>query len=64
MEGDEVPEHYFTYGGRLDSFETAQPVRRPANAKGKAPKPITWPHEELDPKLVSYCIALTRYPYT
>lgn len=46
-----MPEHYFTYGGRLDSFETAQPVRRPANAKGKAPKPITWPHEELDPKL-------------
>ncbi|KAI1379486.1 hypothetical protein F4677DRAFT_409343 [Hypoxylon crocopeplum] len=50
METDEMSDYYFTYDGRLASFKLAQPVaRRPSNAKGKAPKPIAWPHKQLDP---------------
>ncbi|ORY64835.1 uncharacterized protein BCR38DRAFT_408599 [Pseudomassariella vexata] len=49
MDGDEVADHYFTYDGRLASFHSAQPVRRRSNAKGRAPKALTWPHRRLDP---------------
>ncbi|KAI2470983.1 hypothetical protein F4781DRAFT_388347 [Annulohypoxylon bovei var. microspora] len=50
MEGDEIPDQFFTYDGRLASFKAAHPVaRRPSNAKGKGPKTITWPHEDLNP---------------
>ncbi|XXG98295.1 hypothetical protein Hte_004618 [Hypoxylon texense] len=49
MEMDEMADQYFTQEGRLASFKTAQPVARPSNAKGKAPKAIAWPHKQLNP---------------
>ncbi|KAI1497236.1 hypothetical protein F5X99DRAFT_28714 [Biscogniauxia marginata] len=54
MESDEISDQYFTYDGRLASFQAAQPVaRRASNAKGKAPKSLAWPHEQLDPEQLS-----------
>ncbi|KAI1434476.1 hypothetical protein GGR50DRAFT_662629 [Xylaria sp. CBS 124048] len=50
MESDETPEHYYTYDGRLESFQPPQTGgRRGSTAKGKAPKALTWPHKQLDP---------------
>ncbi|KAI1386623.1 uncharacterized protein F4822DRAFT_410694, partial [Hypoxylon trugodes] len=50
MEIDDTSDQYFTYDGRLTSFKSAKPTgRRPSNAKGKAPKAISWPHKQLDP---------------
>ncbi|KAH9908507.1 hypothetical protein F4778DRAFT_350125 [Xylariomycetidae sp. FL2044] len=50
MASGEIPDHYMTYDGRLASFQTAQPVAgRTSNTKGKAPKPLSWPHKLLDP---------------
>ncbi|KAI1481926.1 hypothetical protein F4774DRAFT_372582 [Daldinia eschscholtzii] len=46
MDTDETPDRYFTYDGRLASFQLA---RRPPGVKGKALKALTWPHKELDP---------------
>ncbi|OTB12679.1 hypothetical protein K445DRAFT_378354 [Daldinia sp. EC12] len=46
MDTDETPDRYFTYDGRLASFQLA---RRPPGVKGKASKALTWPHKELDP---------------
>lgn len=43
-----MADHYFTHDGRLASFKSAQPVARPSNAKGKAPKAIAWPHKQLN----------------
>lgn len=54
MEGGEISDQYFTFEGRLASFQSAQPVsRRKSNAKGRAPKPLAWPHKQLDPTAVS-----------
>ncbi|KAI1470310.1 uncharacterized protein F4812DRAFT_260472 [Daldinia caldariorum] len=46
MDTDETADRYFTYDGRLASFQLA---RRPPVVKGKASKALTWPHKELDP---------------
>ncbi|KAI9745806.1 MAG: hypothetical protein M1818_000487 [Claussenomyces sp. TS43310] len=40
------PEDFFTYEGRLASFQTAS-KRRASHAKGKAAKTIKWPHRFL-----------------
>ncbi|KAI0133010.1 inhibitor of apoptosis domain-containing protein [Xylariales sp. AK1849] len=54
MEDGEVPDHCFTYDGRLTSFQFAQPVlRRKSNAKGRAPKALAWPHKQLDPNTLA-----------
>ncbi|KAI1820393.1 hypothetical protein F4861DRAFT_69885 [Xylaria intraflava] len=52
MEPDAMPEHYYTYDGRLESFQPAQAgARRGSNAKGKATKAPSWPHKQLDPDI-------------
>ncbi|KAI0469569.1 hypothetical protein F4859DRAFT_135582 [Xylaria cf. heliscus] len=51
MEPIEMPEEYYTHDGRVASFYPAKPAgRRGSNAKGKAPKPLSWPHKQLDPE--------------
>ncbi|KAI1339496.1 hypothetical protein F5Y15DRAFT_74589 [Xylariaceae sp. FL0016] len=50
MESGEIPDHYYTYDGRLASFQSSQPVsRRASTAKAKGPKSLSWPHRTLDP---------------
>ncbi|KAI0541542.1 hypothetical protein GGR58DRAFT_456429 [Xylaria digitata] len=52
MESDEMSDRYYTYDGRLASFQTAQPVARRASiAKGKVPKALSWPHKRLNPEI-------------
>ncbi|KAI0905265.1 hypothetical protein F4823DRAFT_566945 [Ustulina deusta] len=52
MASGEMPEQYYTFDGRLASFQTTQPVaRRGSTAKGKAPKALSWPHKQLDPEI-------------
>ncbi|KAI0111508.1 hypothetical protein F4814DRAFT_422689 [Daldinia grandis] len=46
MDTDETPDRYFTYDGRLASFQS---THRPSGTKGKASKALTWPHKQLDP---------------
>ncbi|KAI1660940.1 hypothetical protein F4813DRAFT_268600 [Daldinia decipiens] len=46
MDTDEAPDRYFTYDGRLASFQSTY---RPSGTKGKASKALTWPHKQLDP---------------
>ncbi|KAI0970709.1 hypothetical protein F4678DRAFT_116025 [Xylaria arbuscula] len=49
MASGEMPEQYYTFDGRLASFQTTQPVaRRGSTVKGKAPKALAWPHKQLD----------------
>jgi hypothetical protein len=50
----EVTDEYFTYEGRLASFQTAQKLskRRGSNASSKAPKSLKWPHKFLAPEEV------------
>ncbi|KAI1740822.1 hypothetical protein F4680DRAFT_417884 [Xylaria scruposa] len=50
MEPSEMPEQYYTLDGRTASFYPAKPARRGSNAKGKAPKALSWPHKRLDPE--------------
>ncbi|KAI3332419.1 hypothetical protein HD806DRAFT_194051 [Xylariaceae sp. AK1471] len=51
MASGEMPEHYYTYDGRLASFQSSQQVvRRGSNAKGRAPKALSWP-QELNPDI-------------
>ncbi|KAI0447660.1 hypothetical protein F4803DRAFT_499025 [Xylaria telfairii] len=51
MESSEMPEQYYTHDGRIASFYPAKPAaRRGSNAKGKAPKALSWPHKRLDPE--------------
>ncbi|KAI1367657.1 hypothetical protein F5Y08DRAFT_297911 [Xylaria arbuscula] len=51
MASGEMPEQYYTFDGRLDSFQTVQPVsRRASTSKGKVPKGLAWPHKKLDPE--------------
>ncbi|KAI0484848.1 hypothetical protein GGR56DRAFT_46819 [Xylariaceae sp. FL0804] len=51
MDSGEIPDHYYTYEGRLASFRSHQPVtRRPSNAKGRGPKALSWPHKQLNPE--------------
>ncbi|KAI0204820.1 hypothetical protein F4808DRAFT_412267 [Astrocystis sublimbata] len=48
----EMPEQYYTHDGRVASFYPPKPAaRRGSNAKGKAPKPLSWPHSQLDPEV-------------
>jgi hypothetical protein len=62
MEGGEIPDQYFTFEGRLASFQSAQPVsRRKSNAKGRAPKPLAWPHKQLDPTAVCSYVPCASY---
>jgi hypothetical protein len=52
MASGEMPEHYYTYDGRLASFQSSQQVvRRGSTAKGRAKKALSWP-PELDPEIV------------
>ncbi|KAI1817929.1 hypothetical protein GGS20DRAFT_423879 [Poronia punctata] len=52
MASDEMPDQYFTYEGRLASFQPVrQTARRGSNAKGKAPKGPSWPIKTLDPDM-------------
>ncbi|RYC63588.1 hypothetical protein CHU98_g2626 [Xylaria longipes] len=51
MEPSEMPEQYYTHDGRVASFHPAKPARRGSNAKGKAPKVLSWPHKQLDPEI-------------
>ena len=54
MDLDEIPDQYFTYDGRLASFQVSKPAgKRKSNTKGKAAKALTWPHQHLDPESVS-----------
>ncbi|RYP62639.1 hypothetical protein DL771_009632 [Monosporascus sp. 5C6A] len=49
MELEDTPDQYFTCDGRLASFQITQPAtKRKSNAKGKAAKPLAWPHRHLD----------------
>ncbi|KAJ2997712.1 hypothetical protein NUW58_g560 [Xylaria curta] len=50
MEASEMPDQYYTYDGRLDSFHASHPVRRGSTAKGKASKALSWPYKRLDPE--------------
>ena len=45
----DIADQYYTYDGRLASFQSAQPLskRRTSNATSKAPKSIKWPHSSL-----------------
>lgn len=52
MEDGETPDHYFTYDGRLASFQAGQPVSRQKSSKSKTPKALAWPHKRIDPKSV------------
>ena len=51
----EIADQYFTYEGRLASFQTAQQLskRRASNASSKAPKSLKWPHKFLSAEEVS-----------
>ncbi|KAH8680705.1 hypothetical protein BX600DRAFT_428688 [Xylariales sp. PMI_506] len=50
MEDTEVPDHYFTYDGRLASFQLAQSASaKKSTAKSKASKTLAWPHKQIDP---------------
>ncbi|KAI1420794.1 hypothetical protein F5Y12DRAFT_771330 [Xylaria sp. FL1777] len=52
MASGEMPEQYYTFDGRLASFQTTQPAaRRGSTAKGKAPKAFSWPHKLLDAEI-------------
>ncbi|KAI0814006.1 hypothetical protein GGR55DRAFT_490837 [Xylaria sp. FL0064] len=52
MASIEMPEQYYTFDGRLASFQTTHPVaRRASMAKAKAPKAFSWPHKRLDPEI-------------
>ncbi|KAI0432800.1 hypothetical protein F5Y09DRAFT_300933 [Xylaria sp. FL1042] len=52
MASIEMPEQYYTFDGRLASFQTTHPAaRRASMAKGKAPKAFSWPHKRLDPEI-------------
>ncbi|KAI2628421.1 hypothetical protein GGS21DRAFT_243312 [Xylaria nigripes] len=52
MGTDDMSDDYFTYDGRLDSFQLAQPAgRRGSNAKGRAAKVLSWPHKQLEPDI-------------
>ncbi|TGJ85856.1 hypothetical protein E0Z10_g2933 [Xylaria hypoxylon] len=52
MESDEMSDRYYTYDGRLASFQSAQPVaRRASTSKGKVPKALSWPHRRLNPEI-------------
>ncbi|KAI1177894.1 hypothetical protein F4777DRAFT_586925 [Nemania sp. FL0916] len=67
MESSEMPEQYYTFDGRLASFQTTQkPTRRGSTTKGKAAKAPTWPHEVLDPEILAragfYFAPTPQYP--
>jgi hypothetical protein len=50
----DIADQYYTYDGRLASFQSAAPQskRRTSNAASKAPKSIKWPHLSLPPEQV------------
>jgi hypothetical protein len=50
----DIADQYYTYDGRLASFQSAQSLskRRTSNASSKAPKSIKWPHSSLPPEQV------------
>ncbi|KAI0398545.1 hypothetical protein F5Y17DRAFT_8070 [Xylariaceae sp. FL0594] len=51
MESSEIPDRYYTYDGRLASFQTVKPAaRRGSNAKGRAQKGPSWPSAQLNPE--------------
>ncbi|KAI8628206.1 hypothetical protein F5Y19DRAFT_145055 [Xylariaceae sp. FL1651] len=67
MESGEMPDQYYTYDGRLASFQSSQQVaRRASNAKGRAPKILSWPHKRLNPESFAragfYFEPTTDYP--
>jgi hypothetical protein len=46
----EVPDEYYTYEGRLASFQAAH-KKRTSNANGsRSTKTIRWPHPHLKPE--------------
>ncbi|KXJ88209.1 hypothetical protein Micbo1qcDRAFT_197454 [Microdochium bolleyi] len=50
MEPEEAPVHFFAVDTRLESFQASKSAaKRKSTAKGKAAKPLTWPHKQLDP---------------
>ncbi|KAI1849380.1 hypothetical protein JX266_004875 [Neoarthrinium moseri] len=50
MDDGQIPEHYYTYDGRLASFQSVQPVSgRKSTAKNKGPKALAWPHKRIEP---------------
>ncbi|KAK7956376.1 uncharacterized protein PG986_005598 [Apiospora aurea] len=44
MADGEVPDHYYTFEGRVASFQTSQPV----SGRKRGPKTLAWPHKGLD----------------
>ncbi|KAK8868245.1 inhibitor of apoptosis domain-containing protein [Apiospora arundinis] len=44
MDDGEVPDHYYTFEGRLASFQASQPV----SGRKRGPKTLAWPHKGLD----------------
>ncbi len=51
----DIADQYYTYEGRLASFQNAQPMskRRASNVSSKVPKSIKWPHSSLPPEQVN-----------
>ncbi|KAH7031545.1 uncharacterized protein B0I36DRAFT_124002 [Microdochium trichocladiopsis] len=50
MESDESSAQFFAVDTRLESFQVAKSAaKRKSTAKGKAAKPLTWPHRSIDP---------------
>ncbi|KAK8042468.1 AT hook domain-containing protein [Apiospora phragmitis] len=49
MDDGEVPDHYYTFEGRLASFQSSQPVM----GRKRGPKTLAWPHRGLDENSVS-----------
>ena len=62
----EVPDHYYTFEGRLASFKAAQPVnrRRSTATKAKGPKSLSWPHKRLDAAAVRVSAARRNHADT
>ncbi|KAK8080366.1 chromosome segregation protein BIR1 [Apiospora hydei] len=44
MDDGEVPDHYYTFEGRVASFQSSQPV----SGRKRGPKTLAWPHKGLD----------------
>ncbi|KAK7927336.1 hypothetical protein PG985_004334 [Apiospora marii] len=49
MDDGEVPDHYYTFEGRLASFQSSQPV----SGRKRGPKTLAWPHRGLDENLLA-----------